>query len=600
MPQHIINGRMFEQRAQIRHCGTVNPMEDSVIESSLQYCYMPTLVFLTEADGSQKDGGYLLIPRASQSVKVLSEVPMFIIFLFQIHRHHLQSEMMEFIPLIVQYVNLLIPHEQRSSNSFSNALADDFYNSQVRALTFLGIIARQSMYNMADVMNSHSSSLVQGMLQLMENIPADNLGMRRELIITVKSFFSCEMRTKFIPILPRLFNESLLMGSGFTVNDQMRTSVYSMLADLVHHLRCHLSYVMLCCSVYVFSKSIHDQSLPSYVQSMCCKLIMNLIESFIANEKNHPDQPCRDLLFCILENYVRKFKVIAEFHVPLLLERNPVILAAGRVKVDDKPSSETNEKSNDGSKGDPDGGKASDKDMESIESFVKQETSHIPGATASEGPGNRTTIDVHQMLPASILCKGQTPNQILSQYWVQPSPPMSVTDAKSMVRVLVQACKHIVHGLKDTHMTTISCSPLRELQIMENLLKYGLRCLDVFMITSLPNQQVNSTVPRINGARSKDEKESLDLFASIFTLLNPSVFTELFSKYIDFFIERIAYNYTLQAICNAFLVNPSTSAKFGNILVRYLMKKLPEIAGQSYICLSESYREELISTCLFS
>lgn len=33
MPQHITNGRMFEQRDQIRHCGSVNPMEDSVIES---------------------------------------------------------------------------------------------------------------------------------------------------------------------------------------------------------------------------------------------------------------------------------------------------------------------------------------------------------------------------------------------------------------------------------------------------------------------------------------------------------------------------------------------------------------------------------------
>uniref|UniRef100_A0A914SA95 Uncharacterized protein n=1 Tax=Parascaris equorum TaxID=6256 RepID=A0A914SA95_PAREQ len=99
------------------------------------------------------------------------------------------------------------------------------------------------------------------------------------------------MRTKFIPILPRLFNEGLLMGTGFTVNDHMRQIVYSMLADLVHHLRVHLSYNLLCCSVYTFSKSIHDQSLPPYVQAMCCKLIMNLIDSFIATEKNHTEQP---------------------------------------------------------------------------------------------------------------------------------------------------------------------------------------------------------------------------------------------------------------------------------------------------------------------
>lgn len=79
---------------------------------------------------------------------------------------------------------------------------------------------------MADVMNSHSASLVQGIVQLMERCPHDVLSMRRELIGTTKNFFQCEMRTKFIPILPRLFNESLLMGTGFTVNDHMRCVVF--------------------------------------------------------------------------------------------------------------------------------------------------------------------------------------------------------------------------------------------------------------------------------------------------------------------------------------------------------------------------------------
>ncbi|EJW78611.1 hypothetical protein WUBG_10481, partial [Wuchereria bancrofti] len=141
MPQHITSGRMFEQR-NLRHCG----MEDSVIESSLQNCYMPTIVYLpeTSGDGTQRDSGYSLIPRASQSVKVLSEVPMFCIILFQIHRHHIQNELMEIISLMVQYCMLSIPHDQQISSSFSTLLADEFYSSQVRALTFLGFISSRS------------------------------------------------------------------------------------------------------------------------------------------------------------------------------------------------------------------------------------------------------------------------------------------------------------------------------------------------------------------------------------------------------------------------------------------------------------------------
>ncbi|VDM39812.1 unnamed protein product [Toxocara canis] len=547
MPQHITSGRMFEQRDQIRHCGSVNPMEDSVIESSLQFCYTPTLVFLPDSvsDGSsQRNTGYSLIPRGSQSVKVLSEVPMFIVVLFQ---------MMDFVPLIVQYVNLSIPNEQRNSQIFNTTLAEEFYNSQVRALTFLGYIARNSVFNMADVMNSHSASLVQGIVQLMERCPHDVLSMRRELIGTTKNFFQCEMRTKFIPILPRLFNESLLMGTGFTVNDHMS-------------------------SVYTFSKSIHDQSLPPYVQAMCCKLIMNLIDSFIATEKNHTEQPCRDMLFSTMENYVRKFKVIAQYHVPFLFKKNAGSVIGGRVRNDEKTRSERTLKSSAMEKKEA---RSGDSDVTMTEDGSTQETSVMTSGTSQESDGEAIS-NAYPPLPAPTRAgKYETPNEILTQYWVQTAPPMSVADAKSMVRVLVQACKHIVHGLKDTHVTNLSMSPAREVEIMERLLRYGLRCLDVFMIAPLTPSQISPAMQRTNGVRSKDEKESLDLFASIYTLLNPSVFKEIFSKYIDFFIERIAQNYALQVICNAFLVHPSTSAKFGNILVRYLMNKLPDMAANT-------------------
>lgn len=93
--------------------------------------------------------------------------------------------------------------------------------------------------------------------------------------------------------------------------------MYTMLADLVHHVRGHLSYNLLCwlvfccfrllslfssffnhcqnlnffSSVYAFTKSMFDPAIQPTVQSMCIKLMMNLIESFVVTEKNHPDQP---------------------------------------------------------------------------------------------------------------------------------------------------------------------------------------------------------------------------------------------------------------------------------------------------------------------
>ncbi|EJW76387.1 hypothetical protein WUBG_12704, partial [Wuchereria bancrofti] len=147
-----------------------------------------------------------------------------------------------------------------------------------------------------------------------------------------------------------------------------------------------------------------------------------------------------------------------------------------------------------------------------------------------------------------------------------------------MIRVLVQACKHAVHALKDTHATNHAISPDHEAKIIEQLFRYGLRCLDIYVICPM-SSQVPSTQQRFsNGVRTKEEKEVLELFGSIFTLLNPSIFKEIISKRIDYFIERLASNYGLQIICSSLLVNSLTSANFGDILIRFLMKKLPDLA----------------------
>lgn len=70
---------------------------------------MPTIVYLPETSGDgQRDSGYSLIPRASQSVKVLSEVPMFCIILFQIHRHHIQNEVCVSVRYLKKLVKVLI------------------------------------------------------------------------------------------------------------------------------------------------------------------------------------------------------------------------------------------------------------------------------------------------------------------------------------------------------------------------------------------------------------------------------------------------------------------------------------------------------------
>ncbi|KAK5971141.1 hypothetical protein GCK32_009565, partial [Trichostrongylus colubriformis] len=61
-------------------------------------------------------------------------------------------------------------------------------------------------------------------------------------------------------------------------------------------------------------------------------------------------------------------------------------------------------------------------------------------------------------------------------------------------------------------------------------------------------------------------------------MLDLDVFGEIFTKYMDFFVVRMARNLPLQLACNAFLVRADVSFRFGCIIVKYLMDRLPCLA----------------------
>jgi len=56
--------------------------------------------------------------------------------------------------------------------------------------------------------------------------------------------------------------------------------------------------------------------------------------------------------------------------------------------------------------------------------------------------------------------------------------------------------------------------------------------------------------------RIKEEKEALEHFASVFTMMSASTFREIFSATINYVVERIYNNYTLQVqiLCIFFTV----------------------------------------------
>ena len=136
--------------------------------------------------------------------------------------------------------------------------------------------------------NTYAHNIVQGMIALLHNCPQEVAHLRRELLIAARHILATDLRNRFISCIDQLFDENLLIGSGWTTRETVRSLAYSILADLVHHIRTQLSLQQLSLAVQVFSKNVHDDSLPVSIQTMSCKLILNLVECIRQKAEQDP------------------------------------------------------------------------------------------------------------------------------------------------------------------------------------------------------------------------------------------------------------------------------------------------------------------------
>ena len=80
-------------------------------------------------------------------------------------------------------------------------------------------------------------------------------------------------------------------------------------------------------AVALFSKNVHDESLPTSIQTMSCKLLLNLVECI--KDRSHKENAItngRELLMRMNEVFVQKFKTVAKLQLvsDLKFEKKPV------------------------------------------------------------------------------------------------------------------------------------------------------------------------------------------------------------------------------------------------------------------------------------
>ncbi|XP_035260572.1 transformation/transcription domain-associated protein isoform X2 [Anguilla anguilla] len=478
---------------------------------------------------------HTIIPRGSLSLKVLAELPIIVVLMYQLYKLNIHNVVSEFVPLIMNTIMLQVSPQARQHKLYNKELYADFIAAQIKTLSFLAYIIR--IYQ--DLVGKYSQQMVKGMLQLLSNCPSETAHLRKELLIAAKHILTTDLRSQFIPCMDKLFDESILIGSGYTARETLRPLAYSTLADLVHHVRQNLPLTDLSLAVQLFAKNIDDESLPSSIQTMSCKLLLNLVDC-IRSKSEQENGNGRDILMRMLEVFVLKFHTIARYQLVTIFKKC-------------KPQSE----------------------MGVVDAGA------LPGVPATP---TSTTPALPPPAPPTPVTPAPAPATSFDrQGEKEDKQTFQVSDCRSLVKTLVCGVKTITWGITSCKapgeaqfIPNKQLQP-KETQIYIKLVKYAMQALDIYQIAG--NGQTYIRVANCQTVRMKEEKEVLEHFAGVFTMMNPLTFKEIFQTTVPYMVERISKNYALQIVANSFLANLSTSALFATILVEYLLERLPEMGS---------------------
>ncbi|EPB81798.1 hypothetical protein HMPREF1544_11483 [Mucor circinelloides 1006PhL] len=508
------------------------------------------------------------LPKSMFSFKVLTECPIIVVLLFQSHRRFATENIMKFVPLIFQTLSLQAKPQAEAANAAqargevfvgvsseikNRSVYNDFIVAQVKTMSFLAYILR----SYATLLRSFQNQIPDVVLRLLRECPPESSGTRKELLVATRHILSTDFRSSFVPKIDLLLNEKVLIGTGVTSHDTLRPLAYSMLADLVHHIRSELTPSQLYRTVYIYSRNLHDATLAPSIQTMCGKLLLNLIDCIIKipNKKEG-----RDLLMRILDAFASKFAAL-NIQFKSCLKQH--IRKNKKTSVKSTAESESN-------------ATEKDVDMDEIinDDFDFDRARSIHTASFALDPQQDGVKDGRFLFKN--LAIGLKPLFIgLRHCNPAPSPDVNMQLYSSFAR-----------GFSE-----------EDIHVFLRVFKEGIMCFEYYNIDNygpdgtLPNENIKQEDVDEHSIGSNDlslkigtqvasEKEILDMFAIVFTLLDPAVFQEIFVSQMNFFFDRMLINTSLVHIAQYFLVNDISSQGFAAILFRFLIDRIDRLGDQ--------------------
>lgn len=488
--------------------------------------------------------------RGMLSFKVLSECPIIVVSIFQIYRNTVQPNVRKFVPLIQNVLTLQAAAQQQAhadaaakgtihtgvSPAIRNRAAfGDFITAQVKTMSFLAYLLRQY----ASQLNDFLPRLPDIVLRLLKDCPREKSGTRKELIVAIRHIINYNFRKIFIPKIDELLDERTLTGDGLTVHETMRPLAYSMLADLIHHVRESLKPEQIRKTVEVYTRNLLDNFPGTSFQTMSAKLLLNMAEC-IAKLPNKAD--ARHYLIMILNAIADKFAAMNRQY-------------PNAIKVP---------------KRNRDQGKEPTK-----ETYLADKSN----------PPDWDEIDIFTAVPI----KTSNPRD-------RGADP--VVDNKFLFRNLMTGLKNTFYQLKMCNVGTpvdLQNAPghwqdvsygfsAEEVEVIIKLFREGAYVFRYYEIgePAAESQYVSPVEYMANFymvSSSKEEKDLLESFATVFHAIDPATFHEVFQQEIPRLYDMIFEHTALLHIPQFFLASEATSPSFCGMLLQFLMERIDQVGS---------------------
>lgn len=510
-----------------------------------------------------------------QSFKVFAECPIIVVSLFQAHRNCVPGNVKKFVPLIKLVLMLQAEPQEREhaeaesrneiftgvSKGIKNRVAfGEFITAQVKMMSFLAYLLRVYYQQLSDFLPTLPDIVV----RLLRDCPSEKSATRKELLVAIRHTINFNFRKIFLTKIDDLLDERTLIGDGLTVYETMRPLAYSLLADLIHHVRESLNPDQIRRTVDVFSKNLHDNFPGTSFQTMSAKLLLNMADS-IAQLKDKKD--ARHYLIMTLSAIGDKFAAMNRQY-------------SNAVKL------------------------SKQYDQHNIDAAPED---HLADVSA---PQDWDEVDIFTATPI----KTSNPKD-------RGANP--VEDNKFLFKNLLSGLKGMFYQLK-------MCNPeapemdLGNAPVNWQEVSYGYNAEEVEVITKLFREgayvfryyslEAPSTEPQYSSPveflanhymvqSGKEEKDLLEIFATVFHSIDPATFHEVFNSEIPHLYEMMFDHTALLHIPQFFLASEATSPSFAGMLLQFLMDRIKDVGTDNIMqssILLRMFKLSFMAVTLFS